>query len=82
MDDLDTQKRPALAGLVGDPGQSLFGHAGEVLEEHAPNLTAVIEIAHIAHERDHGADAEVGGMQRIEFAPRIERLAVYADGHE
>ncbi|MDT4876085.1 hypothetical protein FQZ97_1115010 [compost metagenome] len=81
MNDLQVQQRPALPGLERDLGQGFLGHAGEVLEEHPADFAALVEIAHIADEADHRADAHVGGMQRVDFDARVEGLQLDTDVH-
>ena len=81
MEDLQAQQRPALPGLGGDLAEGLLGHARIMFEEHPADLATVVEVAHVADEADHRADADVLRMQGVKLLPRIESCLLDADGH-
>ncbi len=81
MQYLQAQQWPALLGLLHDLLQRFFRHAGRMLEKHAGHILPVIEVPHVADEAGHRADAQVGGMQRVQLRAGIERALLNTNRH-
>ena len=80
VNDDDVLEMKALAGLLHDFPERLFGHAGIVLERHLRNGRAVVPVSHDAHE---GNDCPCGGTclaHACDFGVNGKVLRAHPDG--
>lgn len=58
---------------------SMNGNQMYSMQNNLATCATIIEIAHVADEADHRADADIGGVHRIKLGARIERRRLDAN---
>ena len=76
VDDQRIVKIPALARLVDNAGNRLFGHAGIMLERKRTDRRTIVDIAHLADEGSDRADSRISPAQPRNLGPGIEILVL------
>ncbi|OIQ80798.1 hypothetical protein GALL_374480 [mine drainage metagenome] len=81
MDHQRVMDIPTRPGLANDALQRLFGHARIMLQRHACNIGAGIEVANLANKGGHRPVVGARQPHAGDFGPGVEILGLHPNRH-